>query len=393
MPEWQRIQCFGSRGLSDILGHAVYVGFPAPEGLNLPPVSSEGFLMGDVQQEVRDLRTLVVGMQRAMGRGRRDDRNEPDLGGAFIRGAIVAAAHGIKRHDLAEQWKQRAATNPAMLSVPTWAAELATSAVGSFILGLASNVRAFPTIASRAHGFEISANFRPLTLDASAVAVFVAEGDAIGTCEARFLASTLKPYSVKSLTEFTEEMLERSDIEMLMKQLLGDAIGSALEQQFFSATAGTTAAPPGILNGVTATAAGASFAEDARALVDVIGDPADVVFVVAPGRLISLSAEMDLGAFAAPVLASSGVAADQLVAVDCDDLAVGLGGVSHKVGIESTIHEANPALPISTPGTPATVASPMRSLWQTDVISLKSVLSVSWGRAASGAAFIDNVAW
>lgn len=346
-----------------------------------------------LEREMRDLRGLAVNLQRAMGRGRREEPEGEPLGGAFIRGAIAAAASGIKRHDIAETWKAKAATNPAMLSVQGWAQELATSAVGSFVLSLGSNARAFPAIAARAHGFEISANFRPVALEANATAAFTAEGEAIGTTEARFLASTLKPYSVKALTEFTEEMLERSDIETLMKQLLSDAIGSALELGFFSAAAATAAAPAGVLNGITPTAAGASFAEDARALVAALGEPADVVFVMSPARLISLSAEMDLAAFAAPVFGSSGVGADQLVAVDCDGLAIGLGGVNHKVGIESTIHEANPALPISTPGTPATVAAPTRSLWQSDVISLKSVLGVSWGRSASAAAVINDVAW
>lgn len=346
-----------------------------------------------LEREMRDLRGLAVNLERSMRRGRREQQPEGEpLGGAFVRGAIAAAASGIKRHDIAETWKAKAATSPARTDVAGWAQELATSAVGSFVLSLGSNARAFPAIASRAHGFELSANFRPVALEANATAAFTAEGEAIGTTEARFLASTLRPYSIKALTEFTEEMLERSDIETLMKQLLSDAIGAALETGFFSTAAASLAAPAGILNGITPTAAGASFAEDARALVAALGEPADVVFVMSPARLISLSAEMDLAAFAAPVFGSSGVGADQLVAVDADGLAIGLGGVNHKVGIESTIHEANPALPIST-GSPAEMATPTRSLWQSDVISLKSVLGVSWGRSASAAAVINDVAW
>lgn len=347
-------------------------------------------LIRKLGREVSDLRGGFIAIERSLRKNRRDD--EPsDLGGAFIRAAIGAAAHGIKRADIAETWKSKAAVSPAMSSTPSWAQELASSAVGSFVLSLASNSRAFPSIAARAHAFELSANFRPVALEANATAAFTAEGDAIGTTEAKFLASTLKPYSVKALTEFTEEMLERSDIETLMKQLLSDAIGSALEQQFFSTTAGSTAAPPGVLAGKTSLTPADTFAEDAAALVAALGDsPSDIVFVVSPSRLISLSASMDLGAFAAPVLGSSGVAADQMVAVDADGLAVGIGGVSHKVGIESTIHEANPALPITTP---TVVATPVRSLWQSDAISLKSVLGVSWGRAPTAAAFVQPLAW
>ena len=49
---------------------------------------------------------------------------------------------------------------------------------------------------------------------------------------------------------------------------------------------------------------------------------------------------------------------------------------------------------IGTAGSPNVVAAPVRSMWQTDSVSLRVILRVAWGLRASGAvAWTQAVTW
>jgi hypothetical protein len=69
-----------------------------------------------------------------------------------------------------------------------------------------------------------------------------------------------------------------------------------------------------------------------------------------------------------------------------------------QVSREGLVHmEDTSPQPIGTPGglpPPNVVAAPTRSMWQTDSVSIKVVLRVSWGlRAAGGLAWTSAVTW
>jgi hypothetical protein len=51
-------------------------------------------------------------------------------------------------------------------------------------------------------------------------------------------------------------------------------------------------------------------------------------------------------------------------------------------------------LALSATGTPNTVAAPIRSLWQTDSIGIRAILSIAYTtRAPNAVSFITGVTW
>lgn len=343
-----------------------------------------------LDREVGDLRKMAIGLERSMRRGRHDDE-ATDPGGPFIAQAAATIMHHLKRHDLAEQWIKRATTNPAMTTIPGWAQELANSTTAGFIMSLASGAKAAPSVFARAHGFQLSANMRAVSVSADAVAAFVAEGNAIGISSAVLFASSLMPHSVKCLVTFSEELADHStpNVEAVLRQILTEAVGTAVEDAFFSADAASAANPAGVLVGATSVTPGDTFAADIMALVAAIAPATDPIFITSPARRAAIAAAGGFVGFDYPVYASSAVDDDMLIALDADKLAVGFGGAPNfKTSIEATVVEQTQ----DTVG-PVLATPPTRSLWQTNSASLKATLPVSWAKKPSAAAVVDGVTW
>jgi hypothetical protein len=61
---------------------------------------------------------------------------------------------------------------------------------------------------------------------------------------------------------------------------------------------------------------------------------------------------------------------------------------------EAIVHaEDTTPLAISTVGTPNTVAAPVRSLWQTDCIATRVILTASWALRAPAIGYVAAAAW
>jgi hypothetical protein len=94
------------------------------------------------------------------------------------------------------------------------------------------------------------------------------------------------------------------------------------------------------------------------------------------------------------VLASSAVAAGDLIAVAPAALVSATGPVRIEASRDAEIHMETTPTGISIPGTPNVVASPVQSMWQTDTVSLRLVMTASWGlRHSSGLAWLTTTAW
>lgn len=346
--------------------------------------------MGDVQQEVRDLRVLVVGMQRAIGRGRREDRDEdPDLSGPFIAQAAAAIMTAVGNTARAAEWRKRAVVSPAMTTVTGWAAELVRRPTVSFILSLATGARAFPLLMQRGHGFELTAaDPRAISLSVAASAGFIGEGQPIPTTQATLWGMGLMPYSVKTMAVFSEEISDHSspDIEQVLRLVLSDAIGTALENAFFSDAAQSALSPPGALLGATPVAPGATFADDVKGLVAALGAPVDPVFIVSPARRASIAASGALTSFDYPLLSSSSLDDDRMIGLDASQYTYGVGTTAFKVGKYAAIVE-NDAPPAD-----LLTGSPVHSLWQEDKLALRATMPLSWTSPAK-AAVVDGITW
>jgi hypothetical protein len=177
--------------------------------------------------------------------------------------------------------------------------------------------------------------------------------------------------------------------------------------------------PAGLLNGVTpitATAAGtatekmiADFKLLLGALTAAGSDGSNIVVLVNPAQALSMNFAMTTtgdflfggteGAgqrFGVSIIPSATVAAGRVIAIDADEFATATGDTPRfAVSNEATLHEEDTTpLAIGTTGSPATVAAPARSLFQTDSIAIRLSLHVSWAMRRTGMVqTIASVGW
>ncbi|XIA64904.1 hypothetical protein ACFIOY_40205 [Bradyrhizobium sp. TZ2] len=168
----------------------------------------------------------------------------------------------------------------------------------------------------------------------------------------------------------------------------------AIDNVLLGSAAATTAAPAGLLAGVTPltpTAGGGSTA--------LLGDIKKMLAAIAPAlRPVLITTSVQAASIATlsqaplPVIAAPYLAADQIVAVDAAAFASSLGPPDFSTDENPTVHMESVPLPIGTPGSPATVAAPSQSLWQTAAIGLRCLIDCDWVlRRTGGVATITGV--
>jgi hypothetical protein len=95
-----------------------------------------------------------------------------------------------------------------------------------------------------------------------------------------------------------------------------------------------------------------------------------------------------------PIVSAPYLAADQIIAVDAAAFASSLGPPDFNVSDDPTVHMSDAPLPIGTADSPATVAAPTQSLWQTACVGMKTLIDADWLLRRSGAvATITGTTW
>jgi hypothetical protein len=298
----------------------------------------------------------------------------------------------------------RAATAPADLTTAGWAVDLATGALQDFLQSLAPPA-ASGELFRRAHMFQFNRNgvvVVPGLVAASTDTVWVKPGDPI---PARQLdtssVASLTPHSAKVLTIVTREMIEGSNAEAIVRLHLGASVGAKIDAALFGSAVATASSPAGLLYGLATLGASSGTAHDAMRLdigklidaVAPVGGNASLVFIGGPGVAGKMLA--DVGAqFPYPILSSGALAAQTLVCIAADCLAVAV--------------DPNPRIDVSGAGTvtledtapkpivdgSSVVAPGTRSLWQTDSLAIRLTMQLSFGlRHASGIAMITSCTW
>ena len=88
-----------------------------------------------------------------------------------------------------------------------------------------------------------------------------------------------------------------------------------------------------------------------------------------------------------PIVASVGVAAGTLIAIEGPSFVTGFSGVPEfDISTQAVLHMANPASAFSTGGT---IAVPERSLYQQDMIAVKMIMRCWLGHARSRACAVS----
>jgi HK97 family phage major capsid protein len=251
---------------------------------------------------------------------------------------------------------------------------------------------------------------------------FVGEGLPIPVRQGLFTSQTLTPKKMGVITTWTREIDEHSvpAIEGLLRDAIQMDTAVSLDAVLLDANAATTVRPPGILNGVsglTPTAGGGfnALVGDIKQLTNALltgtlGNIRNPVWLMNPAQVnsIGLVAAPGAGVFPFrdeigrgtlggwPVIDSGTVPINTVIVVDAADF-VSVSGDAPRFEIsdQATLHmEDTTPTDISTAGTPAVVAFPAKSMFQTDSMALRLILPINWCLRRTGVvAWVAGVTW
>jgi hypothetical protein len=295
----------------------------------------------------------------------------------------------------------KAATTPATTTTGGWAREFARTAVLSLIQDAASLSAAASIIArglslDLGHLAQLTVPSRPLTPNDAAK--FVQEGVPITVRAFNFAAGTLRPYALKTITTYSRELSESSSIDAAVRQTLAESFGLGLDAVMLSASAGSASQPAGLFQSAAITAATgggatAMFA-DIKALMAALaqnGAGANVVFVAPLPQVATLKAQLG-PKWDFPIFPSSAMAAASIGAVDATSLVSGFGSeIEFEVSKSAALHMDTTPSDIGSGGT---LATPIKSTYQLDLLALKATMKISWTMRVSGhAQLITACTW
>jgi hypothetical protein len=149
----------------------------------------------------------------------------------------------------------KSASSPALTSTPSWAG-LYAHVVPMFLASLVPQSAGADLLA---RGLQLSfdgAGAIQLPLIGRVPAGFVGESKPIPVVQYNISAGVkLEPHKLALITALSREIVDGSNAEAICRASLTDSASAGLDAALYSANAGTADAPPGILNGIAATAA------------------------------------------------------------------------------------------------------------------------------------------
>ena len=319
----------------------------------------------------------------------------------------------------------RAASAPAMTTVTGWAAELVQQIYADY-MALLMPKAILPRLAAKGLGLNFGTAGRIIIPTRSRTPTiagsFVGEGQAIPVRQGAFTTQTLTPKKMAVITTWTREMQDHSApaIEGLLREAVQEDTSVAVDTVLIDANAATVIRPAGLLNGVaatTATAGGglAALIGDIKALISALtastlGNIREPAWLMNPSDVLSasLSQGVNTGVFpfrdevlnnkslnTIPIIDSATVATKTMILTDAADFVV-VGGDAPRLEISdvATLHMEDTTPLDLVGGSPAVVAAPQRSLFQTDSLALRMVMPLNWSQRRAGTiAWTQNVTW
>jgi hypothetical protein len=236
--------------------------------------------------------------------------------------------------------------------------------------------------------------------------VFVAEGGPAPNLQFDFGAGAkIGPVRKILLLAATSGELEDATpgtMSAVLAKVLGDSASRGLDAAAFGTQADDGVTPQGLLHGVTPVTAAAAGADamslDVGALLDAIAvnniDTTGAVFISDAGTIGVLKAKVgvrfDYGLLTTLALPSKTVVC---VAPSAVASAYAEPPTVEVSKIPAVHFEGAAPLPIASAGTPPTVAAPVYSHFQADMISVKCRAHAAWAVLPGGASVVNNIAW
>jgi HK97 family phage prohead protease len=327
-------------------------------------------------------------------------------------------------HKVVLDWVMRAASAPAMTTVAGWAQELVHQ-IYAEMMALLLPQSIFPRLSAKGTSLSFGQAGKILLPTRSRTPTiagsFVGEGMAIPVRQGAFTSQTFIPKKMAVITTWTREMADHSipGIEGVLKQAIQEDTAISLDSILLDANPATTIRPAGILNGVgatTATAGGgvAAVVGDIKALlgaliVSTYGNVRNLVWLMNPADALSASlvTAANTGIFPfkdeigrgtlnnIPIIDSSTVPSKTVILADAADFVVMQGdNMRFEISDQATLHMEDTTPLDLVSGSPGTVASPQRSLFQTDSLALRLVFPINWSFRRTGmVAWTQNVTW
>ena len=225
---------------------------------------------------------------------------------------------------------------------------------------------------------------------------FVGEGQPIPVRELDIATpATLTPHTIKAMWGMTRELVEGSNAEALTVECMKRSVGLAIDKYLFDDVAGDSIRPAGLRHGIAALTASTStdpyqaMLDDISALLSAVSAiGGDVVLVAGPARGKMMAARTQGGTLPS-VLASPMVAANDLIAVAVDGLAVAIDDAPEVRASRdaATQHETAPTGDLLG-------GSPVKSVFQLDSVTMRLRFNASWAlRDPRGIAWTTTTAW
>ena len=324
----------------------------------------------------------------------------------------------------------KAANDPADTTTAGWATELTEEANQGY-LDILRGVSLTPQLWSAAGVTLAFDGYAALNVpsragtDVDLASGWTGEGAAIPVRKTTFATQKIEPYKWASITTMTKEIMARSTpaIEALIRNGMIQDTGTKLDNDFLGeAAAAAGYNPRGMFEGVTGTAAatgGATVGDDMLTDLKNLINPFYAAnmgqalrICMHPSNALAMSMVLYNGTYlfrdelargtlmGIPVLQSTNVATDELLALDMAQVAVANGPLSFTVsdsativeidddGVAPTMGAAQPRVPSGSVGDSArdTVNNPpIRSLFQTETVAIKQVQYLSWAELRADA--------
>lgn len=378
---------------------------------------------GELLGKIENVKSLAISASRTAQAAK---RQAIPIRKTLIRAAVARfVCFPITRDPLMfaeEQWKSghvadaivspgafvsKAVTNPAMTTVAGWAADLIGPLSTSMLATLSPN-SVFAALSSRALGVELAglgiANLPYRVTPGSVPNPFIGEGLPLPVRQFQFAANSMRGYKAGAISLFSAEMSKRSvsSLETILGRFLEEDIAAGIDAVLLGNAPASASQPAGLLNGVTATAASGGTGQEAliadlSALLAAVPNIADPVLIVNPADFARAGLYAVNLSSALAIVASENVPAGKVILVDAADIAVASeNDGTIDITEDASVHTAEPALPIATgtAGASADTAAPHTSLFQTNLLGIRALESVSWALRRPGrVAFIEAVAW
>ena len=211
---------------------------------------------------------------------------------------------------------------------------------------------------------------------------------------------TLQPFKIAALSSLTNEIMRSPNAEDMVRQVLIESCGPALDKQIFSTNAAASDRPAGLrygIAGLTPAAAG----EKAQAIVDdlqtlaaaiapVMGN-GNIVLIASPDAAVALHLRLYTEEW--PVLTSAQLPAKTVIMVAVNAIVSAVDGAPMVDASSQTafVRDTVPQEIVTAAGTPATSVG---SVYQTDEVLLRLRWPISWAlRSSNALAWIQGVNW